>query len=100
MSKRERRIHDPRHARRVARAAIGGFALLMTILVSALLAVIFGLGSMLWSQWMIEHRSAIIAMIGVVIWVVLAAYPLVDEVSKHPRPLSGPGKNPGQGWDP
>ncbi len=100
MSKRERRLHDPRHARRVAVAAKGGYALVLTILISILLAVIFGLGTILWPQWIVAHRSAIIGALGLIIWVVLAAWPLVDEVSKHPRPLSGPGKNPYTGWGP
>ncbi len=99
MSKRERRLHDPRHARRVAVAAKGGFALVLTILVSALLALIFGLGAVMWQQWIIQNRTAIIGALGLIIWVVIAAWPLVDEVSKHPRPLSGPGENPmGGGW--
>ncbi len=102
MSGRQRRLHEPRHARRVALNSRARLLTAITILGSILLGLMLNLGAARWPKWLTENQGVIIGAVGLILWVVIAAYPIVHEVNTHPRPLSGPGKNPeqNQGWDP
>ena len=100
MSKRQRHLHDRGHKEKIARAAKQRLATLITVLIAILLALIFGVGQVLWSAWIIEHRSQIIGVISLAILVVIVSSPIIVEVNTNPRHLSGPGKDPRQGWRP
>jgi hypothetical protein len=100
MPKRERRLHDPRHAEEIARNTKQRLVTLITVLIAILLALTFGVGQVLWSAWIIEHRNQIIGVIGWVLLAVIVSAPIIIEFNRNPRHLSGPGKDPRQGWGP
>jgi hypothetical protein len=68
--------------------------LLISVLSAVLLVFLFRLGEVLWLAWMVEHRLRIVGLLSLILICLIVASPLILEYAKHPRVLSGPGKNP------
>jgi FtsH-binding integral membrane protein len=103
MSKRERRKHDTARQEQARRSTqrrwmLTGLGALGVLIVAAGAAVL-----LLQSPWLAAHRGQVVGALGLALFAVLLALPIVMEYERHPRHLSGPGKNPEQGaepWDP
>ncbi|MFT3891117.1 MAG: hypothetical protein QM730_05740 [Anaerolineales bacterium] len=67
---------------------------LITLLIIALLILIFGVGKSWWATWILVHRTQIEGIMLLAIISLLLASPIIIEASSNPRRLSGPGKNP------
>jgi hypothetical protein len=65
------------------------FSLLMTVLGAAVLVLTLRIGDALWSRWLVEHRTPIIGLLLLAIIILAIATPIIVEVEKDPRPLSG-----------
>jgi hypothetical protein len=66
----------------------------ITALVIAILVLLFRVGEDLWAIWIVEYRTRIAALLILITIGSILLSPLIIEYSKHPRALSGPGKNP------
>jgi len=62
------------------------------------LIFIFKVGEVGWPEWMIEYRLSIIGITLFIAVVLMVSSPVIIEVNSNPRPLSGPGHNPKEGW--
>ncbi len=98
MSKRERRDHEARKAEqtRGKRRRVW----LIAGLVAILLGLIGGVALLLRSEWVVANHAQIIGVAGLVVLAALLSLPIVIEFNRHPRHLSGAGKNPEQGPGP
>ncbi len=102
MSKRERRSHETVHQEQAERATKRRMAL---IGVGALVVLLVAVGAavlLVQTPWLAAHRMQVVGALGLALFAVLLSLPLVIEYERHPRHLSGPGKNPEQGpgpWD-
>ena len=90
-TRRDREIAKERIAEMVQRRLI----FWITSLIIAILVLIFQVGEDFWPIWLVEYRIRIAALIMLITIGSLLLSPLIIEYSKDPRPLSGPGKNPG-----
>lgn len=76
----------------------------LTFLISLLgvfdLVLIFKLGEFIWPTWMIDYRAPIMGLALFSTFVLIAVSPVIIEANSNPRHLSGPGKDPRQGWGP
>ena len=92
-TRRDREMRDlaiERTAQRVTRRLLFWIAfLLVTIAV-----LLFRVGEDFWPMWIVEYRTRLAALFLLITIGSLLLSPLIIEYSKHPRPLSGPGKNP------
>lgn len=100
MSKMRRLLNNRGDKKQIARTTRLSLAFLITFLIAIILALIFRVGQVLWPVWMIEYRTQIIGIISLALLVVIVSSPVIVEVNSNPRHLSGPGKNPEQGWGP
>lgn len=64
-------------------------ALLITFFVAAVAILTFRIGETRWSIWLIEHRTQIIGFLLLAIIISGISIPILVEVEKDPRPLSG-----------
>ncbi len=71
--------------------------LLIAILILLAVVFIFKVGVEIWPGWLVEHRSQAIGILSLALFTLILASPVIVEVGSHPRPLSGPGRNPYQG---
>jgi hypothetical protein len=78
----------------VARVAKVGLILGISLLIVILAVLILRLGIGVWPAWLIDHRRLFIAIFSVIAVFLTVMSPVIIEVNSHPRPLSGPGKNP------
>ena len=62
------------------------------------LTFIFKIGESLWPAWMVEYRTLFMSIALFMILFLVFSYPIIVEVDTNPRPLSGPGHNPSNGW--
>jgi hypothetical protein len=44
--------------------------------------------------WMIAHRTQIIGILLLILFIMILVSPVLIEANSNPRTLSGPGKNP------
>ncbi len=99
MANRQRRSHEAEQAGRSAKQRWG---LLVVVLAVVLLVVAGAAVLLIQTPWMDAHRMQVVGVLGLALLAVLFSLPIVIEFNRHPRPLSGPGKNPEQGpgpWD-
>lgn len=92
-TRRDREMREmaiERTAQRVTRRLLFWIAFLL--ITSA--ALLFRVGQDLWPMWIVEYRTRLAALFLLIAIGSLLLSPLILEYSKHPRPLSGPGKNP------
>ncbi len=99
MPKRQRRVHENQHAEEAERSARRRVLLVTGLIVIALL-LIAGIVLVLRSAWVAQHNGQLIGVLGLAVLAVLFSLPIVVEFNRHPRHLSGPGRNPEQGWRP
>ncbi len=105
MTTRQRRVHDHAHIEKTARARRERLGLLLTalsvflvgVLCLALSALAFEAGRDTWPQWLVDHRAQAVGITGLALLVVIALLPIILEVRRDPRHLSGPGHDPRQG---
>ena len=89
-TRRNRELAIERTVQRVTRRLLFWIAfLLITIAV-----LLFRVGEDLWTIWIVEYRTRIAALLILITIGSILLSPLIIEYSKHPRALSGPGKNP------
>ena len=92
-----RRHYDRGAMQQSARRAKQFLALWIILLVAIVLALAFRVSQVVWPAWMIAYRTQIIGILLFVLVVTICLYPVIVEVTRNPRHLSGPGKNPEQG---
>ena len=103
MSKRERRDHETARQQQAERAGRRRMRLIAMGAVAVLLVAAGAAVLLIQTPWLAAHRMQVVGALGLVLFAVLLALPIVVEYERHPRHLSGPGKNPEQGpgpWDP
>ncbi len=100
MSKRQRRSHEAEGARRPMRSAKERWLLIVLVAVVVLLVVAGAAVLLIQTPWMAAHRTQVLGGMGLIVLAVLLSLPIVIEYERHPRHLSGPGKNPEQGPGP
>lgn len=66
----------------------------IAFLVIMILVLSFQVGVDFWPLWLVVYRLRIVALLLIFTIGTLLLSPLMIEYSKHPRALSGPGKNP------
>lgn len=66
----------------------------IAFLVIMILVLSFQVGVDVWPLWLVVYRLRIVALLLIFTIGTLLLSPLMIEYSKHPRALSGPGKNP------
>jgi hypothetical protein len=89
-SERTARLERRRIARRTRRALL----LVIAVCIAAVAALIARVGAAAWPEWLVNGRAALIGFLSVVAIFLIVLLPVILEVDAHPRPLSGPGKNP------
>ena len=89
-----------REKQKIARATKRGLIGLIAVLSAIALPLAFKLGEERWPLFLIESRGVLLSFLILAILAIIALTPLIIEISSNARPLSGPGKNPRQGWDP
>jgi hypothetical protein len=94
MSKKQRIPERPNGIEKLVRWVKRVLAFLITLLAAALLVLVLEIGKGSWSIWMTDYRTQIIAGLLLGLGFLLLWYPVMIEVTRHTRPLSGPGKNP------
>ncbi len=102
MSKRERRNHDTDRREQAARASKRRAGLVAMLAVAVLIVLAGAAVVLVQAPWMAAHRGQLIGVVGLALLAVVCAMPVVVEFNRHPRHLSGPGRNPEQGtgpWD-
>ncbi len=80
--------------RLVARTIKLALVLIIIFLLASLLILIFKVGEVFWSSWLIEHRTQAIG-IGLLITIPLILFsPVIIEANSNTRTLKGPGRDP------
>ena len=96
-----RRHHKKRGAANsIAQITIDGLVTSITILLSLIFVLIFKLVDSLWPAGVIDYRNQIAGVLAFIVFMLILMSPIIVEFNTHPRPLKGPGKYPGGGWDP
>jgi hypothetical protein len=76
----------------------------LTWLIASLIAIILGLllqvGEAWWPAWVITNRTELAGMLLLLVMFLILLLPIMIEFNSNPRALSGPGKNPREGWRP
>jgi hypothetical protein len=85
---------------RIARTTKQRLVLVIAFLLAIILILIFRVGEVLWPGWMIEYRTQIMGIMLFILFPLILFSPVIIKVNSDPRVLSGPGKDPRQGWDP
>lgn len=89
-TRRNREVAQERAAQIVTRRLV----LWIAFLIIAIAVLIFRVGEALWPIWLVEYGTRVAALLMLITIGSILLSPLIIEHSKHPRPLSGPGKNP------
>ncbi len=100
MSRRRRHLRKRGDNKRIARITKQGLIGFIMFLLAIILVLILRVGDFLWPAWMIEYRSLIAGILAFAVIFLLLLSPIIIEFNSKPRILSGPGKNPEQGWRP
>ena len=64
-------------------------SLLLIIFVAVAAILTFRIGEALWSTWLVEHRTQMIGFLLLAIVISVISVPIIAEVERDPRPLSG-----------
>lgn len=92
--------HEKRRQRirRIAQRTKLYLGLVLLLLTALALLLAFRVGERFWPAWMSTYRTLLIGLdlLGLVTTLLLS--PLIIEANSNPRPLSGPGHDPRQGW--
>lgn len=89
-----------REKQRIIRVTKRRLIALVAFLSALALPLLFKLGEDGWPLFLIQYRGVILSFLLFAIFAIIAISPLIIEVNSNPRPLSGPGKDPRQGWGP
>jgi anaerobic C4-dicarboxylate transporter len=100
MSTRQRRHKKHDNVKRIARITKKMLISLVIFLLAIILVLIFRVGDFLWPSWMIESRNLIAGILSFIMIFLILLSPIIIEFNSNPRPFSGPGKDPRQGWNP
>jgi hypothetical protein len=71
---------------KIVKPILSSLIILLIITVSVLT---FTIGEALWTIWVVEHRTQIIGFLLLTLITLILATPIIAEVDKNPRPLSG-----------
>jgi hypothetical protein len=91
---------ETNYKKQIVRVTKQRLALIFTILISVLGILIFKVGEVVWPAWMIDYRKPFMALFLFLTLFLACLSPIIIEYTRNPRPFSGPGKDPRQGWDP
>ena len=89
-TRRDHEMVKEQDARTIKRRLITWIA----FLIIGIVTLIFSIGETWWPMWIVEYRTRIAALLMLITIGSILLSPLIIEYSKHPRALSGPGKNP------
>lgn len=89
-----------REKQRIIRVTKRRLIALIAFLSALALPLAFKWGEASWPLFLIEYRGVFLSFLLLAILAIIAISPLIIEVNSNPRPLSGSGRNPYQGWDP
>ena len=100
MSKMPDHLEEREGKKQIIRITKKKLVLSIMFLVSTSLVLGLRVGEVLWPLWIVDHRTQIIGVVLLAVFLLTLLSPIIVEVNSNPRTLSGPGKNPRQGWGP
>lgn len=80
--------------KRIARITKFWLAIVITFLSIILLGLIFRVGEIYWTLWLVEHRKQGIGTVLLLLAVVSLLSPVIVEANSNTRTLKGPGHDP------
>lgn len=83
--------------KRIARITKFWLSIVIAFLSIILLGLIFRVGEVYWTVWLIEHRKPGIAGVLLLLVVVSLLSPVIIEANSNTRTLQGPGHSPREG---
>jgi uncharacterized RDD family membrane protein YckC len=97
-----RRRHHKEHkdGNRIARITALGLGMLIAFLLVTALGLILGVGDFLFPGSLIEYRNSVAGVLLFIVIILMLLSPIIVDFNSNPRQLSGPGKDPRQGWGP
>ena len=99
MSKMPDHLEEREGKKQIIRITKQNLVLSIMFLVSTSLVLGLRVGEVLWPLWIVNHRTQIIGVVLLAVFLLILLSPIIVEVNSNPRTLSGPGKNPRQSWD-
>lgn len=80
--------------KQVARATKFWLSIIIAFLSTILLLLIFRVGEVYWTLWLVEHRKQGIGAVLLLLVVVSLLSPIIIEANSNTRTLQGPGHDP------
>ncbi len=99
MSKKHRHSRVREDTKQKVRTTKRRLILVIGVLAAVLALLIFRAGAAWWPAWLVNSRVLIMGILGFLVLFLGLLSPIIIEVSRNPRTLSGPGKNPYQGGE-
>jgi hypothetical protein len=92
----ERKLEETIKAekKKIAQTTRRRLIVLISFLGAVLLILIFKVGEVYWSVWLIEHRRQAIGIVALVTTIITLSSPVIIEANSNTRTLKGPGKVP------
>jgi NADH:ubiquinone oxidoreductase subunit 3 (subunit A) len=98
--RRPRKYEQGEDRQMIAETTTMRLGMLILFFLLMILILIFRIGEVWWFKWMIDYRTPLIGIISFFGILLALSSPVIIEADTHPRPLSGPGKNPKAPWGP
>ena len=92
----ERKLEETIKAekKKIAQTTRRRLIVLISFLGAVLLILIFKVGEVYWSVWLIEHRRQAIGIVALLTTIITLSSPIIIEANSNTRTLKGPGKVP------
>lgn len=92
----ERKLEETIKAekKKIAQTTRRRLIVLISFLGAVLLILIFKVGEVYWSVWLIEHRRQAIGIVALLTTIITLSSPVIIEANSNTRTLKGPGKVP------
>ncbi|MBN8579499.1 MAG: hypothetical protein J0L96_02415 [Anaerolineae bacterium] len=92
----ERKLEETIKAekKKIAQTTRRRLIVLISFLGAVLLILIFKVGEVYWSVWLIEHRRQAIGIVALLTTIITLSSPIIIEANSNTRTLQGPGKDP------
>ena len=92
----ERKLEETINAekKKIAKTTRRRLIVLISFLGAVLLILIFKVGEVYWSVWLIEHRRQAIGIVALLTTIITLSSPVIIEANSNTRTLKGPGKVP------
>ncbi len=100
MSRHRRRLKIQKGKKRVPQTLKQKLSLVIAFLIVTIILLVFKVGNAYWPAWVLQYRTPISGTLSFFALFLIFFSPVILEVDSDPRALSGPGKDPRQGWRP